>query len=87
MPRLNNNTELHAYLISLAETLDKARAQQLANALRFAARTSTGLSTEFLGESLAALRSVQSSQAAFLSVGEMEELNDVVEQIRCAFKR
>ena len=85
MKSLANNTVLHSYLLSLADLLANGGYDALAESVRFAVKQGAGLSTEFLGEALIALRRVQDQQT--LEAKNRHELSDVIEQIQSALRR
>jgi hypothetical protein len=87
MKKLTSNTDLYEYLLSLGNLLSDRRAPQLAESVRFAARQSTGLSTEFLGESGIALRGVLSTENGILRRDEREELQGIIGEIEFALRR
>jgi hypothetical protein len=87
MTKLNSNTDLYNYLLSLSNLLADRGSPQLAESVRFAARQSTGLSTEFLGESRIALKAVLDKEKGILGLAERDELIGVVSQIDFALRR
>ena len=84
--KLNNNTDLYDYLLSLGDLLADRGAQQLAEAVQFAARQGTGLSTEFLGESHIALRDVLEKEGGVLGATERNDLVGVISQVEFALR-
>ena len=87
MIKLENNEALQEYLVSLAKRLEATSAAPLASYLHFAARQAPGLSTEFLGESLIALKKVLDGEAGVLASSEREDLLNVISQVAFAVRR
>jgi hypothetical protein len=87
MPKLQNNTELYQYLLALADRLEGTSAAPLATHLQFAAGQATGLSTEFLGESLIALKKVLDGENGVLKNSDREELRSLISQIESVVRR
>jgi hypothetical protein len=81
MKVLSSNLELYQYLLALSAELRERNAGDLSEAITHASRTSAGMSTEFLGESRIALRRVLTEEDGVLTVGEREELLDVLKQL------
>ena len=87
MTKLESNADLLSYLVSLADRLENAACLSLAADLRFAADQAAGLSTEFLGESLIALRKVSDVKKNTLDTDEREDLVRIIRQIEFAINR
>jgi len=87
MIKLSNNTQLYHYLLSLAKRLEGTAAAPLEPQLRFAASQGTSLSTEFLGESLIALRMVLKEEGGVLESNERDDLLSVIRQVAFVLKR
>jgi hypothetical protein len=85
--KLASNTDLYEYLSALGNLLADRNSQQLAEAVRFAAKQRTGLSTEFLGESRIALRTVRDAEKGLLRPQERDELLSVISQIEFVLHR
>ncbi len=85
--KLTSNTDLYEYLLSLKDLLVDRGSQQLAESVRFAAKQGTGLSTEFLGESLIALRDVLQTENGILRPNERDELLGVISQVEFVLRR
>jgi hypothetical protein len=85
--KLSGNTDLYDYLVSLGNLLADRGAQQLSASVCFAARQATGLSTEFLGEALIALRDVLEKGGSVLKSAERDELIAIVSQVEFALRR
>jgi hypothetical protein len=81
MKALSSNLELYQYLLALSAELRERNARDLSEAITHARRASAGMSTEFLGESRTALRQVLTEEDGVLTVGEREELLDVLKQL------
>jgi hypothetical protein len=81
MKVLSSNLELYQYLLALSAELRKRNARDLSEVITHASRTSAGMSTEFLGESRIALRRVLTEEDGVLTVGERDELLDVLKQL------
>ena len=67
---LNNNSDLYSYLLALAKILERRLAHELSAEVRRAAQQATGLSTEFLGESLIALTHLSERENGILTSDE-----------------
>ena len=78
--KLEDNAALHRYLGALADRLDARSRPSLAAVLR-SAKQATGLSTEFLGESLIALRNVLEGENGALTSVERDHLVSVIRQV------
>lgn len=87
MKKLSSNTDLYDYLLSLGDLLAGREVSQLAEAVRFAARQGTGLSTEFLGESRIALRQVLDAEGGALEMHERDELRSIISEVETALRR
>ena len=87
MAGLASNSDVYNYLSSLAKLLEGTSAAPLAAHLYTARDQAAGLSTEFLGESLIALRKVLTAENGVLKSSEREELERVVIQVEFAIKR
>ena len=87
MKKLSSNTELHSYLLSLADLLANRGSPALASSVRFAARQGAALSTEFLGESRIALRHVLKTEGGLLQLHKRDELHGVIGQLDSAFRK
>jgi hypothetical protein len=87
MKKLSSNTDLYNYLFSLGDLLADRGSPQLAEAVRFAARQGTGLSTEFLGESRIALRRVRDTESGALQMHELDELLGIINQVDASLRR
>ena len=70
MKSFSNNRELYEYLFFLASELKKRKLNELSEAVVFAGRQVSGMSTEFLGESRIALRRVLKEENGVLSSQE-----------------
>lgn len=81
MKTLSSNNDLYTYLCSLAQLLSQRGGEVLASRVLNAARQSTSLSTEFLGESRLALNEVAATRGQFLEAHELDELLGVVVQV------
>jgi len=84
---LTSNTDLYDYLLSLADLLEGRGSLKLAASLRLAARQTTSLSTEFLGESRIALKAVIDSDNGLLRFAERDELLGILSQVEIALRR
>ena len=84
---LSSNEELLAYLLSLAGVLDEVGLKVEAEDIRFAARQGAGLSTEFLGESLLAMRRVSVAVHRALGSEQIADFGRVEQQLAFALKR
>jgi len=82
-----NNRELYEYLLFLAAELQKRKFEELSEAVAFASRQASGMSTEFLGESRIALRRVLKEEDGILTVQERADLSDVLKQLDEALDR
>jgi hypothetical protein len=87
MKKLSSNADLYEYLLTLGNLVADRGSQQLAEAVRSAARQGTGLSTEFLGESRIALRNVLVKENGILRGPERDELLGAISQIDSALRR
>ena len=84
---LSSNKELYDYLVSLGNLLAERGSLQLAESVRLAARTGTGLSTEFIGESRIALQGVLDAEQGLLQAVERHELQSILAQVDFALRR
>ena len=84
---LANNRELYDYLILLRDKLRERGAAQLSSDIDRASKHVAGMSTEFIGESRHALRSVHQRCESVLQPGERDELEDVLHQLERAVER
>lgn len=87
MTRLSTNADLLKYLVELAGILQDAGLSAEAEEIRFASSLAGALSTEFLGESLLAMRKVTPAARAALSELQMTDFDRVAAQLEFAFKR
>jgi len=85
MTQLSSNADLYRYLLVLDEELRLSGLADLADLVRSAQRHASGMSTEFLGETRAALRQVLPHR---VMLGEQASANllDVVKQLDSAFE-
>ena len=79
MKILSDNRELYEYLLFWVEELKRRNLAELSEAVAFASRQASGMSTEFLGESRIALRRLSAEN--FLTVEERADLSDVLKQL------
>jgi hypothetical protein len=90
MIRLDTNS-LCNYLLLMAKRLERTSAAQLAANLHSAAQQGValgaGLPTDFLGDSLTALRKVLNEEKGALRGSERDDLLSVIEQIDIVLKR
>jgi hypothetical protein len=82
---LANNRELFDYMLSLGTTLKDRGANELGQLVLDANRLFAGMSTEFLGESRAALREVLAAGTKMIDDAERAKVVDVVRQLDKAF--
>ncbi|HWF63988.1 MAG TPA: hypothetical protein VN685_05195 [Rhizomicrobium sp.] len=87
MTRLSNNGDLYRYILRLEEDLRNKGAERLADDLQFAAGQNAGLSTEFLGECLIALRKVEKFSGDMLKDDDRSELTSAIKQVEFVLKR
>ena len=87
MKILSSNSELYDYLCALKTSLRARGSTELADAVAFASRRASGMSTEFLGESRIALRRVSSVGRITLTGQERADLDDVLKQLDAALDR
>lgn len=87
MKPFSNNRELYEYLLFLTAELKKRKFDKLSEAVAFANRQASGMSTEFLGESRIALRRVLKEEDGILTVQERDDLSDVLKQLDEALDR
>ena len=88
MKTLSNNAELYEYLQLLSRVLEERHAKELSEVMAHASRTSAGnVSTEFLGESRIALRTLIKEEHGVLTSQERDDVRDVLSQIDGAFGR
>ena len=78
---LAGNAELYEYLSTLHSKLIGRGAANEAAIVAHAMMTAGGMPTEFLGESMLALRAVLKNAPHVLSPGEISEILDVVRQL------
>jgi hypothetical protein len=81
MKSLSNNQELYDYLLHLVSELNGRGFLELGEAVAFASRHASGLSTEFLGESRIALRRVAKEENGALTEPERAALLGVLKQL------
>lgn len=84
MVRLASNADLYKYLSVLHDKLHERGAQIEAAIVAQAMRIAGGMSTEFLGESILALRTVASKEPSVLSPDEISEIMNVIRRIEVA---
>jgi hypothetical protein len=84
---LTSNSELHRYLLQLADILAKRSMPVAADSVRRAATQSTGLSTEFLGESRIALVNALEAGEESLTDEERNHLIAVIAQLDVTLRR
>ena len=77
---LASNRELYDYLVALRDKLADRGAFELSAKIDRASKHIAGMSTEFLGESMLALRAVH-EQGHMLEVNERDELIKVIDQV------
>jgi hypothetical protein len=87
MKRLSSNGELYEYLSGLARELKSLRRGELSEAVSFASRQASGMSTEFLGESRIALQRVLDEENGALSRQQRSEVSGILAEIESAFDR
>jgi hypothetical protein len=89
--RLDSNADLYDYLLVLASKLESTPIAPVAATLRRAARQAValkaGLPTEFLGESLIALKQVEEIENGALKTEDRDDLIRVIRQVEFALKR
>ena len=83
---LQNNEELFLYLIQLAENLNRCKQAKLSEAILKASRFASGSASEFMHEAQQALEGVEKVSPKGLSNEELEDIDDVINQIKKAFK-
>ena len=82
MKSFSSNSDLYGYLVELGDTLERRGSLAAAATVRSATRQATSLSTEFLGESLLALREVAAARGSLpLSVAEHAEIIAAIHQL------
>jgi hypothetical protein len=81
MKRLENNAELHRYLLLLVSQLRDRGEADLAALLESANRQASGMSTEFLGESRIALRQLLVEEQGTLTEAERKDVLNVLKQL------
>lgn len=82
MKTLSSNSELYKYLQSFSTELKQRGLTKLSEIVDFAsAQASSGLPTEFHGESRIALRQVLSEENGALTAQERSDLLDVLKQL------
>jgi hypothetical protein len=84
---LLSNSDLYAYLRSLALVLSERGRSDLATRVDFACRHSASSATEFLGESKFALEAVIESGSGILKADEIADLKTAIADIRRALER
>ena len=85
--KLTSNSELKDYLDSLAVRLTDKGLSELAGKVGSASKQSAGLSTEFLGESMLALREVARATSTIFSEPERKQLTIVLRQVEFVLLR
>ena len=81
MKNLRDNRELYDYLCSLSKELKQRGADTLVTVVARAVGNAGCISTEFLGESLIALRQVLKDGHNVLNEEERADLSDVLRQL------
>src|SRR4029453_3852303 len=81
MKRLDNNAELHRYLLLPVSQLRDRGEADLAALLESANRQASGMSTEFLGESRIALPQLLVEEQGTLTEAERKDVLDVLKQL------
>lgn len=87
MKPFSNNRELCEYLLFWVAELKNRRFEELSEAVAFASRQASGMSTEFLGESRIALRRVLKEEDGILTVQERADMSDALKQLDAALDR
>jgi hypothetical protein len=87
MTRLSSNADLLRYLVELAGSFENAGLQMEAEEIRLATSLAAGMSTEFLGESLLAMRKVRRAAHAALNKSQVHDFDRVAAQLEFAFNR
>ena len=67
--------------------LKKRKFEELSEAVAFASRQASGMSTEFLGESRLALHRVLKEEDGILTVQERADMSDVLKQLDAALDK
>ena len=81
MTLLSDNRQLYNYMLVLITKLNNAGAIKLANSVDFAVQQASSLCTEFLGESRIDLLEVFNQGKGILTLGEIEELKGILDQL------
>jgi hypothetical protein len=87
MKPFSNNQQLYDYLLCLGAELKKRGAEELSEAILFASRHASGMSTEFLGESRISLRRVLQQGHDVLTDQEQDDVQDVLRQLDMALDK
>jgi hypothetical protein len=85
--QLQNNSELFEYLVGLSKDLQSAKHDALAAEIITASRFAVGSASEFLHETQIALEKVARERPAGLSLGQMQDVEAVIHQIKEAFRK
>ena len=83
----SNNREFCEYLLFWVAELKKRKFEELSEAVAFASRQASGMSTEFLGESRLALHRVLKEEDGILTVQERADMSDVLKQLDAALDK
>jgi hypothetical protein len=83
----SSNADLYSYLERLGQTLASQGANDLAAVVRRALRFAVGMTTEFLGESRAALRVVSQAKNNPLGQLDRQRLAKALSELDSAFNR
>jgi hypothetical protein len=81
MKVFSNNRELYEFLVHLRTVLSGKGAVHLSRIVESAMRQASALSTEFLGESRVALRTVINEQRGILTAEQADDVRDVIKQL------
>lgn len=86
MKTLNSNEELYGFMLELASKLKLRGHDASAARLISASNTASGLSSEFLGECMLALKELRGSNGLLLD-SEVRDVVDVIDQLQKALNR
>jgi hypothetical protein len=83
---LSSNADLYEFLLLLANLMETQSHHQSAGKLGFAANQASGLSTEFLGEELLALKQTSEEIGDKMEEQQRNDLADAIRQLESAFR-
>jgi hypothetical protein len=83
----SSNADLYSFLERLQKTLADRGSNDLAEVVDRALRFATGMSTEFLGESRIALRTVSQAKNNTLDQSERELLVEAISELDAVFNK